>query len=95
MASKAISSVPALLSKAPETQGAETQRAETQGAECRKRTVVTQGWHVSGIKADGHGFKMCVAKPNTTMTRERALDVAAKRFPGCTITEDHEIREER
>lgn len=80
MASKAISSVPALLSKAPE---------------CRNRVIVTQGWHVSGIKADGRSFKMCVAKPAHAVTRERALDVAAKRFPGCTITEDHEIREER
>ena len=72
--------------------------ASTKGTKAtteQKKTLVTQGWYVSGIKANGRGFEMCVAKPGTIMTRERALEVAAKRFPGCTITEDHEIREER
>ena len=63
--------------------------------EHQKTILVVQGWRVCGIKADGNSFRFGIAKPGTIVTREQALELAAKRFPGCTVTEDHEVREER
>ena len=63
--------------------------------EHQKTILVVQAWSVSGLKSDGTSFNLIAAKSGHIVTREQALELAAKRFPGCTVTEDHEVREEK